>query len=154
VAIIDSSMIASCGMDCALCIAHVREKKPCNGCEGSDAGKPRHCVECAIKLCEKRPGEARFCFACEGFPCARLAHLDKRYRTKYGMSMIENLESIRARGLESFVANEAVRWACPGCGELICVHRDTCLSCGRVRTVPVIAKTGEARGRTDGTDRG
>jgi len=133
VSVIDPSMIAPCGMDCALCIAYVRERKPCNGCEGPDEGKPRHCVECAIKLCPIRSDEGRFCFECEVYPCNRLERLDKRYRANYGMSMIENLESIRESGLEAFVANEAVRWVCPKCGDVICVHRDVCLSCGRER---------------------
>ena len=37
----------------------------------------------------------RYCYECDGFPCARVKRLDKRYRTKYEMSMIENLEYIR-----------------------------------------------------------
>jgi len=32
------------------------------------------------------------------FPCIRLTHLDKRYRANYGMSMIDNLETIQGSG--------------------------------------------------------
>jgi hypothetical protein len=37
----------------------------------------------------------RYCYECDEFPCARVKRLDKRYRTKYEMGMIENLEYIR-----------------------------------------------------------
>jgi hypothetical protein len=42
-------------------------------------------------------------FSCASFPCARLTHLDKRYRTKYGMRMLGNLESIRKFGVRYFI---------------------------------------------------
>ena len=75
-------------------------------------------------------GELRYCFECSRFPCERLRHLDKRYRTKYGMSMLENLESIRKVGVRDFVKNQRTKWTCPHCGEILCVHRPQCLSCG------------------------
>jgi len=56
--------------------------------------------------------------------------LDKRYRTKYGMSMIDNLRRIQTDGIRSFVGSEKSKWACPGCGETICVHKASCLVCG------------------------
>jgi hypothetical protein len=47
------------------------------------------------KHCAKiRNNKIKFCFECEGFPCDRIKTLDKRYRTKYGMSMVENLKEI------------------------------------------------------------
>lgn len=71
---------------------------------------------------------------CETFPCARLKNLDKRYRTKYGMSMLENLENIIKFGINKFVKSEQKRWKCLKCGELFCVHRDTCLKCGEKKS--------------------
>ncbi len=70
-----------------------------------------------------------YCFSCDSFPCARLNHLDKRYRARYGMSMIENLENMRRLGIRHFIRNEKERWNCPECGEIICVHQPQCLSC-------------------------
>ena len=55
--------------------------------------------------------------------------IDKRYRTKYNMSMIKNLEFIRDNGLEKFVNKEKKRWVCKNCGGTICVHRGFCLNC-------------------------
>jgi len=130
---IRTSLIAPCGMNCQLCRAYRRDGnvKACPGCRFDDERKPTTCVACRIKNCEKIvKGGVKYCFSCAGFPCARLKHLDKRYRTKYGMSMIGNLENIRDFGLRQFVRAEKARWTCPECGEMICVHKPQCLSCG------------------------
>ena len=131
----DAGLIAPCGMDCALCRAHQRDKRRCPGCNGADADKPGYCTACRIRTCEElRSHECAWCFECAKFPCVRLRQLDHRYRMRYGMSMIENLESIRDAGLEAFVAAEKSRWACPGCGATLCVHKPECVHCGRPRT--------------------
>jgi hypothetical protein len=117
-------------MNCGICMAYLRDKKKCPGCRGTDIDKPIYCMRCKIKNCEFiRSVKAGFCFSCEKFPCARLKHLDKRYRTRYGMSMIENLGNIRELGIRKFVANEKVRWTCPECGGAICVHNRYCYRC-------------------------
>ena len=132
---LDATLIAPCGMNCGLCMGHLREKNRCAGCNGDDAGKPRYCVTCRIRNCDEIKASAgEFCFECSRFPCARLRQLDKRYRTKYGMSMLENLASIRELGLERFVASERERWRCPECGGVVCVHRERCLYCGHARS--------------------
>lgn len=139
-----AELIAPCGMNCGLCSGYLRGKKNCLGCNGVNEGKPNYCVVCRIKSCEQLSGdEQSFCGDCETFPCKRLKQLDKRYRTKYGMSMIENLGSIREIGLDVFVASEQKRWTCPECGGLICVHKVTCLACGYVwNKAPGEAKEG------------
>jgi len=127
-----TSLIAACGMNCGICTAYLREKNKCPGCRMTGIDDPITRTWCKIKTCESLQG-VKYCFQCESFPCARLKHLDKRYRTKYGMSMIENLENIKARGIRKFVANERVRWACPECGGTICVHKQFCYDCGYVQ---------------------
>jgi len=125
-------LIATCGMNCRLCRAYSRDKKPCPGCGSDDSYKPKSCVACQIKNCEKiANAEAPYCFNCDSFSCTRLKNLDKRYRTRYGMSMIDNLENIRKYGLEHFLATETERWTCPQCGAILCVHDASCLSCQR-----------------------
>jgi ribosomal protein S27AE len=47
--------------------------------------------------------------------------------------MTENLLRIQEIGLDAFVADEKVRWACPECGSLLCVHLPQCGVCGRSR---------------------
>ena len=127
---ISTKLIAPCGMNCRLCRAYTRDKKPCPGCRGDDSHKSKSCVVCRIKNCEKIVNaRVKYCFCCNSFPCVRLNHLDKRYRTKYGMSMISNLENIRQFGIRHFIRNEKERWSCPECGELLSVHKSQCLYC-------------------------
>ncbi len=127
---IKSTLIAPCGMNCTLCIGHQREKKQCPGCLAGDQNKPKNCVTCVIKNCEKlTKSKSRFCYDCKTFPCARLKRLDKRYRTKYHMSMIENLKSLQALGIRQFVRNEKEKWACPNCRKVLSVHRENCQNC-------------------------
>jgi hypothetical protein len=127
---IRTTLIAPCGMNCRLCSAYTRDKKPCPGCRGDNSSKPKTRVTCRIKNCEKiGQGKIRYCFSCAGFPCDRLNHLDERYRSKYGMSMIGNLMHIKKLGIRHFIRNEKDRWTCPECGQLICVHKPQCLYC-------------------------
>ena len=126
------TLIAPCGMNCAICMAYLRERRHCPGCRGDDAGKSHSCVRCVIKNCPHIVrGGSGFCYDCPKYPCARLKQLDRRYRTKYGMSMLENLAFIREHGLSAFESREAERWCCPDCGGVICVHRGYCFRCGR-----------------------
>ncbi len=130
---INAFLIAPCGMNCGLCMAYLQEKKHCPGCNGNDAQKPSiSCVRCGMKNCESLKNiKSGLCVDCSEFPCARIKHIDKRYRTKYGMSMIENLETIQSLGMNAFVKQERVRWECPKCAAVLCVHRDICPGCGR-----------------------
>ena len=124
------SLIAPCGMNCGICLAYLRETSKCPGCRGTDLNKPKTRAQCKIKKCQTLNNpRSKFCFACGTFPCDRLKHLDKRYRTKYQMSMIENLERIKKLGIKKFVAEEKSRWACSECGGVVCVHKGYCLAC-------------------------
>ena len=128
-----NSLVAPCGMNCSVCMAYLREKNKCPGCRLFNAEKPVTIARCKIKNCEViQKDELDFCFGCDDFPCKRLKHLDKRYRSKYNMSMVENLEYIKNDGIGEFLENEAVKWACSECGGTICVHKGYCYSCGKV----------------------
>lgn len=125
-------MIAPCGMNCGLCIGHIREKNKCPGCRETDAYKSGYGRECYIRSCQiLKNNNWKYCSdKCEKYPCSRLKNLDKRYRTKYGMSMIENLSFIKEKGLERFLELEQEKWKCGNCGSGLSVHRDNCLNCG------------------------
>ena len=131
---IQAAMIAPCGMNCALCIGHLREKNRCPGCNHRDDQiKAGACRQCTIKLCTRQGRPNRFCFRCPDYHCRRLRDLDKRSRIRYGMSMLDNLAAVRVAGLRAFVAREKIRWACPACGKPLSVHRAACLHCGHPR---------------------
>lgn len=127
------NLIAPCGMNCGVCLAYLREKNKCPGCRLFKGEKPVSISRCKIKNCENIQNQGiGFCFKCVDFPCRRLKQLDKRYRTRYNMSMIENLENIRKFGIENFLKNEDLRWTCSKCGGTICVHRGYCYNCGKI----------------------
>ncbi|MDW7669857.1 MAG: DUF3795 domain-containing protein [Bacillota bacterium] len=128
-------LIAPCGMNCKLCVAYqFKEKdlnkkgfhrKYCPGC----IPRGENCKHMANKCELIGKGKLRFCYECEEFPCKRLKSLDKRYRTKYHMSMIKNLEFIREYGMDRFLKEEEKNWKCPECGDVICCHNGLCLNC-------------------------
>lgn len=126
----DASLIAPCGMNCALCMAYQRDKRHCGGCR-SDNIPFEYCKKCVIKSCSRlAENDWNDCSACEK-RCARIKQLDKRYRTKYDMSMLENLAYIRDNGMDAFLFAQTERWTCPECGSLICVHHHKCETCGK-----------------------
>lgn len=128
-------LIAPCGMNCRLCVAyqykqmdlnkHGFHRTYCPGC----IPRGKNCLHMADACDKLATGAVRFCFECDDFPCKRLKSLDKRYRTKYHMSMIENLESIRDNGLDAFLFEQGEKWNCPECGGVICCHNGLCLAC-------------------------
>ncbi|MBG0786891.1 MAG: DUF3795 domain-containing protein [Anaerolineaceae bacterium] len=129
-------LIAPCGMNCALCVAYqfrqhdINQKgfhrSYCPGC----LPRGENCLHMGDKCELLRDGKVRFCFECSKFPCSRLKALDKRYRTKYHLSMIENLTFIMDNGLDAFIGNEVQQWTCDKCGSsLICCHNGLCLTC-------------------------
>jgi hypothetical protein len=123
-------LIAPCGMNCGTCLAYLREKNRCPGCRISSADKAVSVQRCIIIKCtylEKT--KSKFCYECEKFPCKRMKQLDKRYRTKYRTSFIENLLMIKENGISDFLDFESKRRTCPNCGSTLCVHRSFCLNC-------------------------
>ena len=130
------SLIAPCGMNCGVCVSYLAmkydikkqgfRKKYCSGC----LARGKNCTFMKNQCDLLGKGLVRFCYECENFPCSRLKALDKRYRTKYHMSMIENLEFIKEHGIEKFLEKEEEKWRCSECGEVICCHNGLCLNCG------------------------
>ena len=133
----DPDLFAPCGVNCLVCYAHVRSKKPCPGCLCGDEGKTARCKRCAIKDCASSRGFVR-CFECSGFPCASVKRLDKSYRLRYGTSLVENSRLAASIGLEAFMEFERGKWTCRRtsntggvcCGGAVTVHGGTCSECG------------------------
>ncbi len=130
-------LVAQCGMNCGVCMAYLREKNKCPGCRSTCANKAVSVLRCKITNCEviQKRG-AKYCFECEK-PCSRLKQLDKRYRTKYNMSMIENLEFIRDNGVDKFLRWQSTKYRCPKCGGIICTHNGKCYSCQHIENLKV-----------------
>lgn len=125
-------LIAPCGMNCAICIAYLgyhmngsKKKNNCTGCKIRNKN-------CAFikKRCKYLPkNEVEYCYECGEFPCENLKKLDKKYRARYDMSMIDNLKFIKERGMDEFLKQQKKRYKCPKCGGTICVHTKICYDC-------------------------
>lgn len=117
-----SNLIAPCGMNCNLCLAYLRDKNKCPGCNMDGKTKPAYCLRCFVKNCEVIKNKNwKYCSPnCDKFPCERLKKLDKRYKTKYTMSMIENLQFIENNGIRKFLQYEKEKWIKNG--KIFCVH--------------------------------
>ena len=120
--ILNTKLIAPCGMNCGICVGHLREKNKCPGCRKTDAYESSYGRKCIIRSCQiRKENNWKFCSdKCKTFPCQRLKNLDKRYRNKYGMSMIDNLEFIQDKGIREFIKKEKKRWQRGN--KIICVH--------------------------------
>jgi len=135
---ISPELIAPCGMNCGICGAYRAyinntPKVPykishCPGC------RPRN-KQCAfiIKRCSKlMKKELEFCYQCEELPCHSLERLDKNYRKRFNMSMIENLIQIREKGMDEFLKNQQEKYDCDSCDQLMSVHSKKCYSCDEI----------------------
>ena len=128
-------LIAPCGINCGICLGHLREKNRCDGCRIKPAVTFKSIDRCIIRNCiSLKETTSGFCYDCEKYPCQRLKQLDKRYRTRYRVSVISNLNSIKSTGMKKFVESEIDKWKCNSCSATLCVHRENCLECGAPRT--------------------
>ena len=123
---IKSSLIAACGMNCGVCVNHLGGK--CPGCNENSSSK------CAIRNCEIiKNSKLGLCYECEVGPCTKLLEKDEKYKTKYGTSVIENLDNIKEFGLDNFILAERIKWACSKCKGVICIQTGCCHQCGESR---------------------
>ncbi len=127
-------LIAPCGMNCRICLGYFgytssgkRRKMKCIGCTPRDkscAFLKKYCTKLTTK-------QVDYCYECSDFPCSHLEKIDRGYRERYKMSMIENLIYIRENGMDDFLKQQKKKYRCPACGGVICVHNGICYSCKR-----------------------
>lgn len=132
----NEELIAPCGMNCGVCssyLALVNDVKSrgvrmpyCAGCRP----RGKNCAFLKKQCLLLMSGEVQYCYECGDFPCRNLQHIDKRYRTFYHMSMIDNLGFIRLNGIQRFLEKEEEKWHCPECGGVISCHNGICFNCG------------------------
>ncbi len=128
----EKHLIAPCGMNCGTCIAYLRDKNKCPGCRIKSPDKALSVRQCIVPKCSYlQKTTSKFCYDCVKFPFQRIKNLDKRYRTKYRTSFIENLTMIKENGLDNFLAFESKRRTCINCGSVLSVHRDNCIKCNK-----------------------
>ncbi|MFC2035388.1 DUF3795 domain-containing protein [Chloroflexota bacterium] len=129
-------LIAPCGMNCGICSAYLAYEYDiknkgvripyCIGCRPRD----KKCAFLKKKCNLLLQGKVQYCYECDDFPCLILQHLDKSYRNKFRMSMVENLTFIKEKGITQFLAQEVAKWKCLKCEAEICCHNGICFNCG------------------------
>lgn len=124
------TMLAPCGMNCAVCYAYLRKKRTCAGCRGPEDSQPAYCSRCQIRNCALDRG-MDICSECSSFPCTLVKRIDKRYRVKYQVSLIENAIRIKAVGANQFLLEEEKKWTCATCGGAISLHARACSECSQ-----------------------
>ena len=133
---ISEELIAPCGMNCAICSRYLAfinnyKKSHCTGCRPAN----KRCTY-LFKNCtgpENSSNErASFCFECVEYPCKQINRMDKRYKENYKMSVKENLEHIKSKGIESFIKDQKKKYKCPRCSGLISIHNKKCFKCDTV----------------------
>ena len=142
ISLMKSELVTPCGMNCAICVGYfgytmsgTKRKHSCLGCrmsniEGGEKFLQRKKCAFLKKHCDLLANEeVEFCFECPDYPCSRLQTLDDRYRKKYKMSMIENLNFIKTHGMQKFLDNQKEKYSCPECGETTCIHTNRCYTC-------------------------
>ena len=125
-------LIAPCGMNCRICLGYFgytstgeKRKNKCIGCNPSG----KSCAHIK-KHCKKlTKNEIEYCYECNDFPCEQLQKLDKSYRERFDMSMIDNLRMIKKQGMDAFLKEQEKKYKCSECGGVICVHNGKCYNC-------------------------
>jgi predicted DNA-binding protein (MmcQ/YjbR family) len=123
------ALIAPCGINCSLCSGYQKAKDACAGCNNI-GDKPGYCITCELKTCNENRN--KYCNTCKMFPCKRLINLEKRYRTKYGVNIYENMNNISNHGINSFIKEEKKKWTCIKCATVLCMHKEHCSECNSI----------------------
>jgi hypothetical protein len=125
------ALAAPCGMYCGYCRQYLdREYGLKKGCEGCRI-RNKDCAFLKNKCPSLKEGRIHFCHECDTFPCDNLDRLDEKYRNKYGVSLVGNLERIKSIGADRWLEEQRDRWQCPACGGRQCVHEKKCYGCGQ-----------------------
>ena len=133
---IADELIAPCGMNCAICsryLSHLNHLKrsQCSGCRP----RKQKCDYLFAKCTGINHGKSsgfEFCYLCDQFPCKEIRRMDKRYRKNYKMSVRDNLETIKGKGIESFIDDQYRQYRCIRCGGLISIHNRKCFNCDSI----------------------
>ena len=133
---ISKELIAPCGMNCAICSRYLAfinnlKKSQCTGCRPRNKGCTYLFKNCTGPK-DISNGKALYCFECVAYPCKQINRMDKRYKENYKMSVKENLEYIKSKGIESFIKDQNKKYKCPKCSGLISIHNKKCFKCNTI----------------------
>lgn len=136
---------AYCGLYCGACAALLATERgkveklleheepgytvtdlTCHGCRTDVTAC--FCTDCEMRLCARERGVA-FCADCDDYPCEHVRAFQADQYAHHSV-VLKNLEAIRERGGEAWLAEQAARWKCPSCGARSTWYDDKCDECG------------------------
>jgi hypothetical protein len=133
---VENNLAAPCGIYCGMCRQYLALKKDLLeekglkwGCQGCRI-RHKNCTFIRRDCAPLRKNEIAFCYECEKFPCQNLKKIDKIYRERYSVYLIENLKRIKEIGVEKWLQEQKELYRCPECGGEICIHDVECYDCG------------------------
>lgn len=128
------SLVAACGIYCGACPAQSASLKAiqthgdikCLGC-WNQKHSPAYAPKCAVRKCAQAR-KIQSCGQCKDYPCALLPPLFND-KPKYGLRE-KNLNAVRDRGLDAWLADQKQRWTCTKCGKSFGYGDKQCPACG------------------------
>lgn len=70
-----------------------------------------------------------YCYECPEHPCRLIKNLEKSYKKRYQVSLLENSEFVGWYGLERFMEGQKEKYICTKCGGVISIHDGECSEC-------------------------
>jgi len=137
----DRSLQAYCGLYCGSCPVHLKQfdnwivqailrrfecteaDLDCHGCRAETISLS--CRDCDRRDCAQSKGFDS-CSPCPEMPCERM----QGYRLPHMSEAVPNLQALRERGSEAWLAEQAKHWTCPSCGKTVSWYEQVCLQCG------------------------
>ncbi|MBD3253474.1 MAG: DUF3795 domain-containing protein [Candidatus Lokiarchaeota archaeon] len=130
-----NNLISQCGLYCGACRQYLLLKKDLleargykRGCEGCLI-RDKNCTFFKKQCAKLRKREVIYCFECKDFPCDSFNRLEENYTSRYGVSLIGNLKTIRKIGVNEWVTEQKELYRCPKCDGEVCVHDEECYDC-------------------------
>ncbi len=98
----------------------------CHGCKSDVIAV--YCTDCGIRACAVQK-EVEYCFQCDEYPCPRLMDFRNDDHPHHSI-VLQNLGSIRTKGIDKWLEEQRVRWNCSDCGNGVSWYDKTCAVCG------------------------
>jgi hypothetical protein len=139
----DRHLEGYCGLYCGACPVHERHREDpvvramrerfdvgddqplCQGCRSDVLWVS--CRDCEIRDCAQSK-ELDSCSKCLEMPCDRLTEL--RAVRPHLVEIVPNLNRLRDRGSEAWVAEQENHWHCPSCERAATWYEQVCGACG------------------------
>ena len=102
------------------------EQLTCRGCRTDVLAC--FCADCEMLKCARERGVA-YCSDCEDYPCEHNKAFQADEHPHHSV-VLKNLEAIRERGADAWLAEQAERWKCPSCGARFTWYEEKCDQCG------------------------